>query len=54
MSLNIMCLGLNYAFKALALSGKKVDKIGSLSFVPHSAWENVTAGRVVGNQKASW
>lgn len=41
MSLNIMCLGLNYAFKALALSGKRVDKIASLRALSHAQPEKM-------------
>lgn len=36
-----MCLGLNYAFKALALSGKRVDKIASLRALSHAQPEKM-------------
>lgn len=35
-----MYLGFNYAFKALALSGKRVDKIASLRVLGHALFAN--------------
>lgn len=48
-----MCLGLNYAFKALALSGNKVDKIGSLRVLSHALPEKYDCWQSGGKAKGT-